>query len=36
MLRLTDTHLGLILAYTAFTLPFSIWMIRSFIEEIPG
>jgi multiple sugar transport system permease protein len=35
MLRLTDTHLGLILAYTAFTLPFSIWMIRSFIEEIP-
>ncbi len=36
MLRLTDTHLGLILAYTAFTLPFSIWMIRSFIEEIPA
>jgi multiple sugar transport system permease protein len=35
MLRLTDTHLGLILAYTAFTLPFSIWMIGSFIEEIP-
>jgi multiple sugar transport system permease protein len=35
VLRLTDTHLGLILAYTAFTLPFSIWMIRSFIEEIP-
>jgi len=35
LLRLTDTHLGLILAYTAFTLPFSIWMIRSFIEEIP-
>jgi multiple sugar transport system permease protein len=34
-LRLTDTYLGLILAYTAFTLPFSIWMIRSFIEEIP-
>ena len=28
--------LGLILAYTAFTLPFSIWMIRSFIEEIPA
>jgi len=35
MLRLTDTYLGLILAYTAFTLPFSIWMIRSFIEEAP-
>jgi multiple sugar transport system permease protein len=25
----------MILAYTAFTLPFSIWMIRSFIEEAP-
>lgn len=35
MLRLSDTHMGLILAYTAFTLPFSIWMIRSFIEEVP-
>jgi multiple sugar transport system permease protein len=35
MLRLSDTHLGLILAYTAFTLPFSVWMIRSYIEEIP-
>jgi multiple sugar transport system permease protein len=35
MLRLSDTYIGLILAYTAFTLPFSIWMIRSFIEEVP-
>lgn len=35
MLRLTDTYFGIILAYTAFTLPFSIWMIRSFIEEAP-
>jgi multiple sugar transport system permease protein len=35
VLRLSDTYAGLILAYTAFTLPFSIWMIRSFIEEIP-
>jgi len=35
MLRLSDTYAGLILAYTAFTLPFSIWMIRSFIEEVP-
>lgn len=34
-LRLSDTYAGLILAYTAFTLPFSIWMIRSFIEEVP-
>ncbi len=36
ILKLTDTYLGLILAYTAFTLPFSIWMIRSFIEETPA
>jgi len=35
LLHLIDTYLGLILAYTAFTLPFSIWMIRSFIEDIP-
>ena len=27
MLRLSDTYAGLVLAYTAFTLPFSIWMI---------
>ena len=36
ILRLSDTYLGLIIAYTAFTLPFSIWMIRSFIEEVPA
>lgn len=35
LLRLSDTYVGMILAYTAFTLPFSIWMIRSFIEEVP-
>jgi multiple sugar transport system permease protein len=34
-LRLSDTFPGLIIAYTAFTLPFSIWMIRSFIDEVP-
>ncbi len=33
--RFADTYHGLILAYTAFTLPFSIWMIRSFLAEIP-
>lgn len=36
VLRLSDTYVGMILAYTAFTLPFSIWMIRSFIEETPA
>lgn len=36
VLKLSDTYIGLILAYSAFTLPFSIWMIRSFIEEVPA
>jgi multiple sugar transport system permease protein len=36
VLRLSDTYLGMILAYTAFTLPFSVWMIRSFIEDVPA
>jgi multiple sugar transport system permease protein len=36
ILRLSDTYFGMILAYTAFTLPFSLWMIRSFIEEVPA
>ena len=35
ILKLTDTYAGMVIAYTAFTLPFSIWMIRSFIEEVP-
>lgn len=35
ILKLSDTYFGMILAYTAFTLPFSLWMIRSFIEEVP-
>jgi multiple sugar transport system permease protein len=35
VLKLSDTYFGMILAYTAFTLPFSIWMIRSFVEDVP-
>jgi len=34
ILRLSDTYWGLILAYTAFTLPFSIWMIRTWSYSI--
>ncbi|MBA3416164.1 MAG: carbohydrate ABC transporter permease [Chloroflexia bacterium] len=34
-LGLRNTHLGLILVYTAFNLPFVIWMLRSFFEEVP-
>jgi multiple sugar transport system permease protein len=34
-LGLSNTHAGLIIAYTALNLPFAIWMIRSFILTIP-
>lgn len=30
-----DTHLGLILVYIAFNLPFAIWMLRGFLVEVP-
>jgi multiple sugar transport system permease protein len=34
-LGLYNTHGGLILAYQLITLPFTIWMLRSFFMEIP-
>jgi multiple sugar transport system permease protein len=34
-LRLADTYAGLILVYTAFNLPYVIWMMRSYIREVP-
>jgi ABC-type glycerol-3-phosphate transport system permease component len=34
-LGLLNTHAALILAYTAFSLPFSIWLLRGFFEAIP-
>ena len=30
-----DTYLGVILLYTAFNLPYVIWMMRGYIEDIP-
>lgn len=30
-----DTHFGLILLYTAFNLPYVIWMMRGYIADIP-
>ena len=30
-----DTYLGLILVYTAFNLPYVIWMMRGYIEDVP-
>ena len=35
-LGLRDTHIGLILAYAAFTVPFAFWMLKSFVDEIPA
>lgn len=34
-LGLFNTHLALIIAYTAFSLPFNIWLLRGFFEAIP-
>jgi multiple sugar transport system permease protein len=34
-LGLIDTHIGLILAYLSFNLPFVIWMMRGFFLDIP-
>ena len=33
--RLTDTHIGLIIIYVAFNLPFAVWMLRGFLVEVP-
>ena len=33
--ELNDTHLGLIILYTAFNLSFSVWLMKGFIDEIP-
>jgi multiple sugar transport system permease protein len=32
---LTDTYSGLIILYTAFALPYVIWMMRGYIEDVP-
>ncbi len=34
-LGLYDTHLGLILAYTVFTLPVSVWMMFAYFRQMP-
>jgi multiple sugar transport system permease protein len=33
--NLQDTRLGLVLVYTSFSLPFSVWMLRSYFQTIP-
>lgn len=34
-LDLPDTHLGLIILYTAFNLSLAVWLMKGFIDEIP-
>jgi ABC-type glycerol-3-phosphate transport system permease component len=34
-LGLANTHVGLILAYAAFCLPFNLWLLRTFFQTIP-
>jgi len=35
ILNLGDTHIGLILLYTAFNVSFAVWVLKGFIDEIP-
>ena len=32
---LRDTYIGIILVHTAFGVPFSFWMLKSFVDEVP-
>ena len=32
---LTNSHVGLVMAYTAFCLPFNLWLLRTFFQSIP-
>jgi multiple sugar transport system permease protein len=34
-LGLHDTHVGMVLLYTAFNLSLSVWLLKGFIDEIP-
>jgi len=34
-LGLVDTYVGLIALYTAFNLPYVIWMMRGYVEDVP-
>ena len=34
-LRILNSYLGLIIVYTGFTLPFTTWMMRVFVGEVP-
>ena len=35
LIKLYDSRIGLIIAQTTITLPFSVWMLKSFIDTVP-
>jgi multiple sugar transport system permease protein len=35
VLKLNDTHAGMIIAYTVFTLPVSVWMMYTYFRQLP-
>jgi multiple sugar transport system permease protein len=35
LLKLRNTYSGLILIFTTFNLPFTVWMLKSFFEDVP-
>ncbi len=35
-LGLINTHVGLIIAFTTFAVPFSVWMMKGFFDSIPS
>jgi multiple sugar transport system permease protein len=35
LLRMNDTHVGLIIAYTVITLPVSVWMMYAYFRQMP-
>ncbi|GAG82613.1 unnamed protein product, partial [marine sediment metagenome] len=34
--RLVDTHIGLIISYVSFSLPFTIWLMIGFFQSLPA
>jgi multiple sugar transport system permease protein len=35
-IRLIDTHIGLILAHITLNVPFAVWMLMGFLQEVPN
>jgi ABC-type glycerol-3-phosphate transport system permease component len=35
LMRLTDTHLALIIVYVALTAPFGVWLLKAFFDALP-